>query len=61
MRSLLAILLAAAPLVAQGFTPDEALKRMQLPPGFTAKAVATEPLIRQPLSVSFDERGRMWV
>jgi putative membrane-bound dehydrogenase-like protein len=61
MRALLAVLLAACPLAAQGFTPDEALKRMQLPAGFTAKAVATEPLIRQPLSISFDERGRMWV
>ena len=34
---------------------------MQLPEGFTAKAVATEPMIRQPLSISFDEKGRMWV
>lgn len=45
----------------QGFTPQEALKRMQLPDGFTAKLSASEPMIRQPLSVSFDEKGRMWV
>ena len=38
-----------------------AVKRMQLPPGFSAKLVACEPMIRQPLSISFDEKGRMWV
>jgi putative membrane-bound dehydrogenase-like protein len=59
--SLLGVLLATSQLFAQGFTPEDALKRMQLPPGFSAKAVATEPMIRQPLSISFDERGRMWV
>jgi putative membrane-bound dehydrogenase-like protein len=47
--------------IAQGFSPEEAVKRMQLPEGFSARTVAAEPLIRQPLSVSFDERGRMWV
>jgi putative membrane-bound dehydrogenase-like protein len=46
---------------AQGYTPEEAVKRMQVPDGFTVKLVACEPMIRQPLSVSFDERGRMWV
>ncbi len=46
---------------AQGFTPEEAVKRMQVPPGFQVKIVACEPMIRQPLSIDFDERGRMWV
>ena len=50
-----------APAFGQGFAPDEAVKRMQLPPGFTARVVAAEPTIRQPLSISFDERGRLWV
>ncbi len=45
----------------QGFSSAEALKRMELPAGFSAKLVAAEPLIRQPLSISFDERGRLWV
>ena len=56
-----ALLLLAAPLFAQGFTPDEAVKRMTLPEGFSVRAVATEPMIRQPLSMSFDNRGRLWV
>lgn len=45
----------------QGLTPDEAVKKMQLPPGFTAKIVACEPMIRQPISMEFDNRGRLWV
>ena len=48
-------------LFAQGYTPEEAVKRMKVPEGFTVKCVVHEPMIRQPLSVSFDERGRMWV
>ncbi len=47
--------------MAQGFSPEEAVKRMKVPDGFTVKVVACEPMIRQPLSISFDERGRMWV
>lgn len=59
--SFLIALAATTPLFSQGFTPEDAVKRMQLPPGFTAKVVACEPMIRQPLSISFDEKGRMWV
>ena len=45
----------------QGFSPEEAVKRMKLPDGFSATVVATEPMIRQPVSISFDDRGRLWV
>jgi len=34
---------------------------MKVADGFEVKLVASEPEIRQPLSVCFDERGRMWV
>lgn len=58
----IALVLAVAPAAAgQGFTPAEAVKRMTLPPGFTARVVAHEPTIRQPVSMSFDARGRLWV
>ncbi|MBX9627221.1 MAG: ThuA domain-containing protein [Gemmataceae bacterium] len=58
----LALLLALAPAAGgQGFTPAEAVKRMKLPDGFSARVVAHEPTIRQPLSISFDSRGRLWV
>ena len=63
--SLCSPLLAALTLLpaarAQGFSPEEAVKRMQVPPGFQVKLAACEPEIRQPLSISFDDRGRMWV
>ena len=44
-----------------GLSPEEAVKRMKLPEGFSARVVASEPMIRQPVSISFDSRGRMWV
>jgi putative membrane-bound dehydrogenase-like protein len=60
LRSLPALL--AFPLVAFAqLTPEEAVKRMTLPDGFKVTCVAHEPMIRQPLSMSFDERGRLWV
>ncbi len=46
---------------AGGLTPDEARARMTLPEGFHAEVFASEPMIRQPLSLNFDERGRAWV
>ncbi|MCZ2341955.1 MAG: ThuA domain-containing protein [Bacteroidales bacterium] len=48
-------------LFGQGFPPAEAARRMTVAEGFTVTAVAAEPLIRQPLSMSFDDRGRLWV
>jgi putative membrane-bound dehydrogenase-like protein len=57
----LCVLLTSVPVHGQGFSPEEAVRRMQLPEGFTAKLVACEPMIRQPLSIDFDEKGRMWV
>src|SRR2546426_5010969 len=46
---------------AGGLSPQEALNHMKVADGFEVKLVANEPEIRQPLSVTFDERGRMWV
>ncbi len=46
---------------ASGVSPQEALKQMKVAEGFEVSLVASEPEIRQPLSVTFDERGRIWV
>jgi putative membrane-bound dehydrogenase-like protein len=46
---------------AQGFPPEEAARRMQVPDGFHVKLAACEPEIRQPVTMSFDDRGRLWV
>src|SRR5262245_3504196 len=55
------LLSLTTPASAQGLSPDEAVKRMKLPDGFSARCVASEPMIRQPVSISFDNRGRLWV
>jgi len=47
--------------VGQGFTPDEAVQRMKLQDGFEVRLVASEPLVRQPVCIEFDDRGRLWV
>jgi hypothetical protein len=49
------------PVRPAGLPPGEALRRIKVADGFTVKLFANEPEIRQPLTMSFDERGRMWV
>src|SRR5690242_7135472 len=53
--------LATAPLAAQGFSGKEAVRRMKVPDGFEVKLAACEPDVRQPVTMSFDDRGRLWV
>ena len=45
----------------QGLSPDEAVKRMKVADGFEVSVVASEPLVRQPVAMEFDDRGRLWV
>ncbi|MBX7166306.1 MAG: c-type cytochrome [Pirellulales bacterium] len=47
--------------VAEQLSPQLAVERMALPEGFVAEVVASEPDIRQPVAIEFDERGRLWV
>ena len=42
-------------------SPQEALKKMEVPPGFHVELVAAEPDIVNPVSMTFDERGRIWI
>jgi putative heme-binding domain-containing protein len=41
--------------------PSDALKTFKIADGLEMRLLASEPLIRQPLSISFDDRGRMWL
>jgi hypothetical protein len=41
--------------------PKEAAASIKLPPGFKATLFAGEPDVVQPMSMAFDNRGRMWV
>lgn len=45
----------------KGLTPEEAAKKMTLPPGFKATPFAGEPAVHQPIAFTIDERGRLWV
>jgi len=41
--------------------PDEALRAFKTIDGLTIDLVASEPVIRQPIDLHFDDRGRLWV
>jgi len=42
-------------------TPEEALQKITVPEGFAVTLFAGEPNVAQPISMSFDDRGRIWV
>lgn len=42
-------------------SPAEAVKKMTVPKGFSVEVVAAEPDIVNPVAMTFDERGRIWV
>ncbi len=44
-----------------GLEPDEAAAAITVPEGFAAKLAAGEPMIHQPIAMTFDHRGRLWV
>ncbi len=41
--------------------PEDAVKGMTLPPGFSVSIFAAEPDVQQPIGIAFDTRGRLWV
>ena len=47
--------------VGPALSPQEAMAKMQLPPGFKVECVAHEPDLINPTSFTFDDSGRMWV
>src|SRR5690606_7489392 len=64
---LLCVLLAGCQHRQQDFSespflaPEESLKKIAVEQGFTVELVAAEPLVNTPVTLQFDERGRMWV
>ena len=42
-------------------SPEEELQTFQIDKGFTVELVASEPLVQDPVAISFDEQGRLWV
>lgn len=41
--------------------PDRAAEEMTLPDGFAAQVIAAEPDVRQPIAMTIDHKGRVWV
>ena len=52
--------LASASVQPQGYSPKVAAGKMSVPDGFTVSLVASEPQVRQPVAIEFDDRGRLW-
>ena len=44
-----------------GLAPEESVMGLNLADGYLAELVAAEPVIRQPIDIQFDARGRIWV
>lgn len=42
-------------------SPEEAIAKMTVPQGFSVELVASEPDLVNPVAMTFDERGRIWV
>src|SRR6478735_8205401 len=42
-------------------TPQEAIKKMTVPEGFSVELVASEPDIVNPVAMTIDEKGRFWI
>jgi putative membrane-bound dehydrogenase-like protein len=50
-----------APKYQEPLTTAEAAKHMQIPAGFELQLFASEPEIVNPIAMTWDERGRLWV
>lgn len=42
-------------------SPTDELQQFKVADGLVVEVVASEPVVRQPLNLHFDERGRLWV
>jgi putative heme-binding domain-containing protein len=42
-------------------TPAQSRQTFQVAPGLDVRIVAQEPMVQQPVSITFDDRGRLWV
>src|SRR5262245_1535 len=50
-----------SPAKTPALPPAEAQKAFTLPPGFEARLFAAEPDVINPVAMTWDERGRLWV
>jgi putative membrane-bound dehydrogenase-like protein len=57
----LPLLLPPDPVVHAGLRPQEAVAAMTVPAGFAVDLIAAEPGLHQPIALSIDAKGRLWV
>ncbi len=50
-----------APAATPALAPDDAQKRFVLPPKFEARLFAAEPDVVNPVAMTWDDRGRLWI
>ena len=46
---------------APALSPEEELRTFRVQPGFVVELVACEPMVQDPVAITFDECGRLWV
>src|SRR5436190_904510 len=49
------------PATTHALSPDETRQRIEVPPGFEVRLFTSEPMIVNPVAMTWDERGRLWV
>lgn len=57
----LVVLPCSADEPASGFDPDVAIKQLRAADGLQIELFAAEPLVRQPVTMTVDDRNRVWV
>src|SRR6266404_1090197 len=50
-----------APASTPALSPEESRKKFVVPPGFEVRLFAAEPEVVNPVAMTWDERGRLWV
>ncbi len=61
LLSVSAVLGIAQTCDGQGYPPEQATRMMQPADDLAVELVASEPEVRQPVCIEFDDRGRLWV
>ncbi len=49
------------PATTHALSPEETRKLIEVPPGFEVRLFAAEPMVVNPVAMTWDERGRLWV
>lgn len=52
---------ARAPSQTECPSPEEARKKMTVPEGYEVRCFAHEPMVQNPVAMTWDHRGRLWV